>query len=125
MAQLAGSALLGHEQSSDVDDPLAAKPPMFPARAKNVIYLHMAGSPPQLELFDYKPELAKRHMEPCPDELLEGKTFAFIKGKPKLMGPNYKFKQYGQSGAWISEMLPHLATRADDLNCQIDANRSV
>lgn len=115
LAQLSGNGLLGDDQSPGNDNPLAAKPPMIPARAKNVIYLHMAGSPPQLELFDYKPELKKRHMEPCPDELLKGKTFAFIKGKPKLMGPNYEFKQYGDSGAWISEMVPNLATCADDI----------
>lgn len=100
---------------SAAQNPLAARPAMIPARAKNVIYLHMAGSPPQQETFDYKPELAKRDLQTCPDELLAGKTFAFIKGKPKLMGPKYKFAQHGQSGAWISEVLPHLATCVDDL----------
>ena len=114
LAQLAGANLFARDEQAD-DNPLAAKPPMIPARAKNVIYLHMAGSPPQQELFDYKPELAKRHMQPCPDELIEGKTFAFIKGRPKLMGPTYKFKQYGETGAWISEMLPNLAKHADEL----------
>ena len=82
----------------DKDNPLAPKKPMHAAKAKNVIYLHMAGSPPQLDLFDYKPELVKRHMQPCPDELIEGKTFAFIKGKPKLLGPTVKFQQYGETG---------------------------
>ena len=118
LAQLAGStvnASTDEIRQANSDNPLASRASMIPARAKNVIYLHMAGSPPQHELFDYKPELEKRHMQVCPDELLEGKTFAFIKGKPKLLGPNYKFKQYGESGAWFSEMLPNLATCADDI----------
>jgi hypothetical protein len=114
ISQMMGAAASG-AQASDPANPLAARPPMIPARAKSVIYLHMAGSPPQHELFDYKPVLAKHHMQPCPDELIEGKTFAFIKGKPKLLGPTYKFNQYGESGAWISEMLPHLSQSADDL----------
>ena len=95
--------------------PLMSGKPHFKPRAKSVILLHFAGSPPHLDLYDYKPELAKRNMEPCPDELLAGKKFAFIKGKPKLLGPNYKFQQHGESGAWIGETLPHLATCADDL----------
>jgi hypothetical protein len=97
------------------DRPLAQRPPMIAPRAKNVIYLHMAGSPPQHELFDYKPTLVKHHLEECPQELLEGKTFAFIKGTPKLLGAQVEFKQHGQSGQWISEMLPNIARHADDL----------
>ncbi len=91
----------------------AGGPP--PARARNVIYLHMAGSPPQHETFDYKPELAARHMQPCPDELLAGREFAFIKGRPNLLGPQFKFEQHGAAGLWISELFPHLARHADQL----------
>ncbi|EMI56575.1 DUF1501 domain-containing protein [Rhodopirellula sallentina] len=83
--------------------------------AKHVIYLHMAGSPPQHELFDFKPELKKHHLEPCPDELIEGKMFAFIKGKPKLLGPVYPFKEYGESGMLLGEKIPHIGQHADDL----------
>jgi hypothetical protein len=83
--------------------------------AKNVIYLHMAGSPPQHETFDYKPELAKRHMQECPDELLAGRSFPFIKGRPKLLGPQYRFQQHGDSGIWISELFPAIAGHADKL----------
>jgi hypothetical protein len=83
--------------------------------AKNVIYLHMAGSPSQLELFDDKPELAKRHLQPCPDELLKDQKFAFIQGHPKLLGPLYKFSRHGESGQVFSELVPHLAGVADDL----------
>lgn len=115
LAQLAGQTLAAGEAAPDQDNPLAPKKQMHAAKAKNVIYLHMAGSPPQLDLFDYKPELVKRHMQPCPDELIEGKTFAFIKGKPKLLGPTVKFRQYGETGAWVSEMLPKLSECVDDM----------
>ena len=84
-------------------------------KAKNIIYLHMAGSPPQHETFDYKPELAKRHMEPCPDELMANRSFPFIKGRPKLLGPQYKFEKHGESGIWISELFPKIAGHADKL----------
>ena len=69
----------------------------------------MAGSPPQLDLFDYKPKLDELDGQPCPDELLEKERFAFIKGHPKMLGSPYHFAQYGEDGAWISELLPHLA----------------
>lgn len=95
--------------------PLAPKPPMFAPKAKAVIYLHMAGSPSQLELFESKPELAKYDGKDCPEEFLKGKRFAFIKGVPKMLGPLFKFQQYGQSGQTISELLPHLASKADDI----------
>ena len=71
----------------DPKSPLAALPPQFAARAKRVIYLHMAGAPSQLELFEYKPELIKLDGQDCPASLLTGKRFAFITGVPKLMGP--------------------------------------
>src|SRR5690606_28652318 len=71
---------------TDTMNPLAPKPPHFAARAKSVIYLHMAGAPSQLELFDYKPELHKLHNQLCPQSLLEGKKFAFIRGTPKMLG---------------------------------------
>ncbi|MCA9065237.1 MAG: DUF1501 domain-containing protein [Planctomycetaceae bacterium] len=84
-------------------------------RAKSVIYLHMAGSPSQLELFDYKPELQKFHNTECPKEYLEGKRFAFIKGVPRMLGGQFSFHQSGQSGQWISELLPKLAATIDDV----------
>ncbi len=105
----------GPDANRQAENPLVPKPPMVAPRAKNVIYLHMAGSPPQHELFDYKPTLVKHHLQPCPEELLKGKTFAFIKGTPKLLGPTVKFAQHGESRQWISEMLPNIAKHADDL----------
>lgn len=99
----------------DPAHPLMPKLPQFAAKAKSVIYLHMAGAPSQLELFDFKPELAKMDGQNCPPSLLEGKRFAFIRGVPKMLGPQAKFSQHGQSGLWLSENLPHLATVADEI----------
>ena len=91
------------------------KAPQFPGRVKSVIYIHMAGAPSQLELFEYKPELEKLNGKACPPSLLEGKRFAFIRGVPQMLGPQAKFEQHGDSGAWISNYLPHLSTIADEL----------
>ena len=88
--------------------------PRRPAKAKSVIYLHMSGGPPQQDLFDYKPLLNKHHMEPCPEELLKGQRFAFIKGRPKMLGTPYKFARRGESGQWMSELLPETAGVIDD-----------
>lgn len=92
------------------------KPPHFPAKAKRVIFLHMAGAPSQLELFDYKPELKKLHNKLCPQSLLDGKRFAFIRGVPKMLGPQAEFQQYGDSGAFVSNNLPHFASIADEVS---------
>jgi len=89
--------------------------PHMKPRAKHVIYLHMAGSPPQQDLFDFKPKLNEYHMKECPAELLEGKRFAFIKGVPKLLGTQQKFNRYGKSGLWFSDQVPHLAKMADEM----------
>lgn len=99
----------------DPAHPLMPKVPQFPGKAKSIIYLHMAGAPSQLELFDFKPELTKLDGQDCPQSLLEGKRFAFIRGVPKMLGPQATFAQYGQSGAWISNHLPHLSTVVDDI----------
>ena len=87
----------------------------FPPKAKRVIYLFMAGAPSQLDLFDPKPTLTKHDGQDIPDELVKGERFAFIKGKPKLLGSPFQFSPHGQSGAEISELLPHLAKVADDI----------
>src|SRR5215218_181894 len=95
--------------------PLAPRKPHHPARAKAVIYLHMAGSPSQLDLFDYKPELVKFNGKPCPKEYLEGKRFAFIRGVPNMLGTPFKFANHGASGAELSELWKHLPEVVDDL----------
>jgi hypothetical protein len=89
--------------------------PTLPQRAKRVIYIHLAGAPSQLETFDYKPELAKLDRQTCPDSFLKGKRFAFIKGVPKMLGPQAKFAQHGETGAWVSEHLPELAKLTDKM----------
>ena len=93
----------------------AAQAPARRATARSVIYLHMSGSPPQQELFDDKPKLREFHLKPCPDSLLKGERFAFIKGHPTLLGSPYSFAPCGQSGQRISELFPHLRTVADEL----------
>ncbi len=110
-----GSLLQENLLASEAVNPLAPKSPHFPARAKRIIYLHMAGAPSQLDLFDYKPKLIELNTKPCPDSFLKNERFAFIKGVPKLLGTPHKFAKYGQSGAELSELLPHLATVADDI----------
>lgn len=87
----------------------------FPARAKNVIFLFMAGGPSQLELFDYKPRLQELNGEVIPTSFVEGKRFAFLPHDAKLLGTRRTFKKHGDSGQEISELLPHLATIADDI----------
>lgn len=89
--------------------------PHYKPVVKNIIYIHCAGAPSHLELFDYKPELEKLNGKECPASLLEGKRFAFIRGVPKMLGPQGIFKQHGESGAWISNYLPYLSTIADEL----------
>src|SRR6185437_9358409 len=96
-------------------DPLAPKQPPLPAKAKNVIFLFMAGAPSHLELSDYKPQLAKYNGTNPPPELLKGYRAAFINPNSKLLGPKFKFAKYGQSGAELSELLPNLATVVDDI----------
>jgi hypothetical protein len=96
-------------------DPLAVKKPPLPAKAKNVIFLFMAGAPSHLELFDYKPQLAKFDGTLPPPELLKGYRAAFINPSSKLLGPKFKFEKYGQSGAEVSELLPHFSTIVDDV----------
>ena len=96
-------------------DPLAPKHPHFRAKAKNIIYLHMAGAPSTLDLFDYKPKLIELNGKPCPDSYIRGQQFAFIKGTPKLLGTPHQFARYGQSGQEMSNILPDLATVSDEL----------
>jgi hypothetical protein len=96
-------------------NPLAPRAPHFAAKARQVIYLHMAGSPPHLDLFDYKPALVQRQGQDCPQEFLRGRRFAFTSGTPKLLGTPRRFARHGQSGAWISDAMPMLPSIADDL----------
>ena len=95
-------------------NPLFPRKPHFNSKAKRVIYIHLTGSPPHLDMWDYKPELVKRTDEECPDEFVKGKRFAFTSGTPKLMGTPRTFKQYGKSGMWMSDAIPNFHEHADD-----------
>ncbi len=112
------SALAAAAASGSAIQPLAPKPTHFRPRAKNVIYLFMAGGPSQLELFDHKPRLIQLNGQPIPDSYLTGKRFAFMdssfKNRSTLLGSRRAFRQHGQSGMWVSELFPHIATIVDD-----------
>lgn len=112
---LLNESLFAGETPASAVNPLAPKPPMFPAKAKSIIYLFMAGAPSQVDLLDSKPLLQKYDGQNVPAELTKGERFAFIKGTPKLLGSPYEFKSCGKCGAEISELLPHLQKVADDV----------
>jgi len=114
MAQMGGSSLFAGT-AAPAPGPLAPKAPPLPGKAKSVIYLHMSGAPPSLDLFDWKPKLKELHMQDCPESLIAGQKFAFIRGRPKMLGSPYKFARHGQSGGWFSEAIPHMAGIADDI----------
>jgi hypothetical protein len=101
--------------SSAIAGSFSSKLPHFVPKAKRIIYLHMAGAPSQLELFDYKPELLKLHGQDAPPSLMDGNRFAFIQGVPKMMGPQADFKKRGESGIMVSDLLPHFSTVVDDV----------
>lgn len=103
------------QQEAQAATPLAPRPTHFAPRAKRVIHLFMAGGPSQFELFDHKPKLQEYNGKVVPEEVTRGKRFAFIKGDAKLLGTRRKFSKHGESGAEISELLPHTASIADDL----------
>ena len=121
LGALALSSLLGNARPAQAsatgasDNALALRPPVKAAKARAVIYLHMSGSPPQQDLFDYKPKLVQYNMQPCPDELMKGQRFPFIKGHPNLLGTPYHFRPHGQCGTVMSELLPHIADQVDDI----------
>jgi hypothetical protein len=96
-------------------DPLAPRPPHFAPKAKSVIYLFMAGGPSHLELFDYKPELARWDGKLPPAELVKDYRAAFINPQSKLLGPKFQFARHGECGAEVSELLPHLAGVVDEI----------
>ncbi len=107
------------ESTAAVENPLAPKPAHFNPKVKRVIYLFMAGAPSQFETWLWRPKLAELDGQSTPDSFLEGKRFAFMerftKDKPKLLGPQRQFHQHGQSGAWVSDIFPHMASIVDDI----------
>ena len=117
-AALAG--LLAEDAPAADATPLAARPPHFPAKAKSVIFLFMAGGPSQFELFEPKPELQKLHGQPIPESCVAGKRFAFMdnftRERPKLLGTKRKFPHRSKSGVAVSELMPHFAGVADEVS---------
>jgi len=113
LGAIAMEALSGRVQA--VTDPLAPKPAPSFGRVKRVIYLHMSGGPPHLDIFDYKPELVKRNGQDAPDAFVKGKTFAFTSGVPKLMGTPRTFTQHAEGGIWMSDAVPNFQSVAGEM----------
>ncbi|PYK62907.1 MAG: sulfatase [Verrucomicrobia bacterium] len=107
--------VFGGEKMAVASNPLAPRQPHFKPKAKRVIYLFMGGAPSQLDLFDYKPTLAKYNGRPVPKEVVMGQKYAFIKPDAALFASEFKFARHGQCGAELSEALPHLAEVVDDI----------
>lgn len=102
-------------RAAAASNPLSPRAPHYTPRAKSVIYLYMAGAPSQLDLFDYKPALARYEGQPVPADIVKDQRYAFIRPDSSLLGPRFKFRRHGASGAELSDVLPHLAEIADDI----------
>ena len=92
--------------------------PHFAPKAKRVIYLFMNGAPTHTDLYDYKPLQEQLHGKPVPQDFVEGKRFSTMTGNPQgklMLAPIEPFKQHGQSGAWVSNFMPHVGKAADDI----------
>ena len=112
---LVADATAKHLPAIDPSRPMAKRMPPLPAKAKNVIFLFMAGAPSQLELFSSKPKLNELHGQNPPPSLLKGKRFAFLKGNETLLGSTRNFGRYGECGMDISEMFPHHQKIVDEV----------
>jgi len=121
VGSMALTSLMARQSEAHPDavirNPLAPKPPNFPAKATNVIFLFMAGGPSQLEMFDYKPKLTELNGQPIPDSYVAGKRFAFMDSSHRvnLLGTKRTFNQYNENGTWVSDLLPHTAQIVDQL----------
>lgn len=115
LASMLAQEASGSQSQPKVLHPKAPRQPHFAPKAKSVIFLFMAGAPSQLDLLDPKPMLNKHNGEFIPDEFVKGERFAFIKGRPKLLGSPHTFKKSGKSGVEISNLLPYLQEIADDV----------
>ncbi|WP_411846003.1 DUF1501 domain-containing protein [Roseibacillus persicicus] len=121
LGKIALSSLMTREALGATGAPNSASTPFLPQpthfapKAKRVIYLFMAGAPSQLDLFDYKPKLHELAGKPIPPSVIAGQRYAFIQPDAAVLAPCFDFSQHGQSGAELSDQLPHLATVVDDL----------
>lgn len=119
LASAAGGRAVGAVGAdAGADHPLQPKPSHFPAKAKNVIYLFMAGGPSQLEMFENKPQLTKLGGQPIPDSFIDGKRFAFMDSSHRrnLLGSKRTFQRHGESGAWVCDLLPWTSQIVDELS---------
>jgi Protein of unknown function (DUF1501) len=120
IGSLALGSLLGNGCESpllDSNSPLGMLP-HFPPKVKRVIYLFQSGAPSQLELFDWKPKLRELSGQELPESVRNGQRLTGMTANQKsfpMVGSGIDFKQYGQSGAWFSDLLPHTAKIADEL----------
>lgn len=101
--------------AAEVAGPLGPRDGHFPGTAKRVIHLFMAGAPSQIEMFDPKPELTRLEGKPLPPSVIGDQRYAFIRPDANVLGPRFKFSKHGQSGADLSEAVPHLAKIVDDV----------
>ena len=117
LAGIAAGSLAARESVAGLapPTPLAVKQPHYAPKAKRVVYMFQAGAPSHLELFDWKPELAKNDGKLPPADLLQGYRAAFINPNSALLGPKYKFQPYGKAGVEMSELVPHIGGIADDI----------
>jgi hypothetical protein len=116
LGSMALASLLERDAGANpAPNPLRARPGHFPARAKNVIFLFMAGGPSHLELFDYKPTLQRLDGQTVPESFTRGRRFAFIRPDSKLLGTRRRFSRAGRVGANISELLPYHRDIVDDI----------
>ena len=117
LASLMAGRGLGATPAPNLGNPLQPKPTHFPAKAKNVIFLFMAGGPSQLDMFEHKPLLTRLNGKPIPESYTAGKRFAFMDSSHRsdLLGSRRSFKQHGQSGKWVSDLLPYTAGIVDDI----------
>ena len=122
------AALFGDEARAN---PLAPRQPHFPPRARRVIHVYLNGGPSQVDTFDFKPTLQKLGGQPFPDSIKAAvqatkHSNVFHGCKDELLASPFAFAQHGQSGAWVSELLPHMARHIDDLcllhSLQADSN---
>ncbi|MEQ1850194.1 MAG: DUF1501 domain-containing protein, partial [Chthoniobacteraceae bacterium] len=118
LASLMAERGLAAAPSPKMRNPLAPKKTHFPAKAKNVIFLFMAGGPSQLDLFEHKPQLTALNGQPIPESYTKGKRFAFMDSshRTNLLASKFAFHQHGKSGAWVSDLLPHTAGIVDEIS---------
>ncbi len=118
VGSIALSQLLAKNAAAATQNPLSPKPTHFPARAKNVIFLFMAGGPSQLEMFEHKPKLTELNGKPIPESYVAGKRFAFMDSshRTELLGSKRSFAQCGSNGAWVSDLLPYTAEIVDEIS---------